>query len=360
METRQKKAQRFVSELHRPLRLDTLGGQEKMALAESLKTAPWFQINAHGGVSGGAFRVPKGKVLVLLTPPGLFGRSLRDDRRLKEARGRVLSAVTEGVPQASRVPPIPDSYLRIFLPGDWAPDAALAFTNLPDPGVVPLSLTEKPWFKALAGGEDILGLLAMYAESRSLVPLRGIHTSLGDLFHKFIPDVTGVFVSYFCRFADSAANHAFDMALNRVGFGTRQTSVVLRDPIVADAMRNWRAWPLNDLEHFRQTYENLKLAVQAGTDPDIIALKAMFPRRFFPMTRDKYERLFPDLVINIPKPTPSHRMAQVDAEVQNVERTIPDVTLTDQEHKRCVTLDLSGDLRKPTRHPFVPVTNRRI
>ena len=40
------------------------------------------------------------------------------------------------------------------------------------------------------------------------------------------------------------------------------------------------------------------------------------------MTRDKYERLFPDMVINIPKPTPSHRMAQVDAEVQHVERTV--------------------------------------
>jgi hypothetical protein len=320
METREKRAQRFAEEVARPLRLDGMSNQEKTALTASLQSVPWYAIAAHGGVSGGAFRIPENKVLVLITPPGQFGRSGRDEQRLKEARAQVLLRISKGMPQTSRVPPIPESYIRIFIPGDWAPDSRLAFKDLPFRGVLPLSLLEKPFFVAFnPEGRTIFSLLARYAESRSLVPhLQGADVFLSDLFRLHLPNEEGVFISEFCRFTENPQKQAFEMALNKVGFRSRQTIAVLRDPYMGNVTRNWRSWPLDSNRCIHSCYAKLKEAVADGSDPDICKLKAMFPTAFYPMTREKFDSLFP--ILNTPKQarTASGRTAQIEATIQKL------------------------------------------
>lgn len=190
------RAQTIIQELRAPSALEAMSANERATIAATVRDMPKYVIQGHGRVSLNAFRVPPGKILCMIVPVGRLGvcseiHSL--DRKMGEGHTRLLM---RGILEPRVWPSeVYGQYARVYLPGEWAPDASLRFGDLKVTWIFKLADKAKPW-RSMFDTPVVDRLI----ESRSILPLRDNHATLSELMFGPLRDTPGVVVGGWCRY----------------------------------------------------------------------------------------------------------------------------------------------------------------
>lgn len=224
MATRSQASARVLEEvLDAPSLLETMNSGQRAELGEATEGLDKYFIQCHGGVTRAAFRIPAGKFLVMTVPLGRIAlrqeicEMLRDAGRLEKLliRGILSPGVTQGMPYGE--------YVRVYLPGEWAPDPILSFDKMKTPGVFRLSDLQKPWMSVFVEDE-----LASIVEDLSIGSLRGFKGPLSSLMTRQLADLDGVYFAGWCRYPKSKQAARFQATLEKP-LQTRSLSRALND-----------------------------------------------------------------------------------------------------------------------------------
>jgi hypothetical protein len=143
--TRSQAQDRVIEEvLQGPTIIQTMDSEQRKELAQFMQGLDKYFIQCHGAVTRAAFRIPAGKYLVMTVPIGRIAlrheicKMLRDSGQLEKLllRGILNPGVAQGQPYGE--------YVRVYMPGEWAPDPMLSFNDMKTPGVYELTDLQKP------------------------------------------------------------------------------------------------------------------------------------------------------------------------------------------------------------------------
>jgi hypothetical protein len=209
--------------LRGPTIIQTMDSEQRKELAQFMQGLDKYFIQCHGAVTRAAFRIPAGKYLVMTVPIGRIAlrqeicTMLRNSGQLEKllSRGILNPGVAQGQPYGE--------YVRVYMPGEWAPDPMLSFNDMKTPGVYELTDLQKPWMSVFVNGE-----LAEVVEAQSTVPLRGFKGSLSSLMTRQLAGVDGVYFARWCRYPRTKQSARFQAVLEKP-LQTRTLSRALPD-----------------------------------------------------------------------------------------------------------------------------------
>lgn len=196
-------------------KLETMSDGERANLFTSLENVDKYVIECHGGVSTNAFRVPQGKIVCMIIPSGCLGLEHQILSTLR-AKGQHMKLLLRGIKH-----PVVNSgqrfgeYVRVYLPGEWAPDARLEFERMPFPGVFKLENVEKPWLSAVNEHGILTSLRPL-----SIIRFVGAQSSqtrmsFSELMYTHLADTSGIFFAHWCRYPRTVQEARFQWKLEK-------------------------------------------------------------------------------------------------------------------------------------------------
>jgi hypothetical protein len=207
----QTRVQAIIRELRAPSALEAMSANERATVAATVRDMPKYVIQCHGGVSLDAFRVPPGNILCMIVPVGRMGVNSEFcslERKMGEGHTRLL---TRGILEPRVLPSeVYGQYVRVYLPGEWAPDARLYFGDLKLTGIFKLADVAKPWRSVFD-----TPVVDRLIESRNILQLRDNRATLSELMFGPLCGTPGVFFGGWCRYPRTLEKSRFQWLLEK-------------------------------------------------------------------------------------------------------------------------------------------------